>query len=244
MLSLVLWSSLAVAEPLKVLVLDLQAENVPESTARILRDEIAVDLGRDARLDVLSTEDLRRVVSVEVEKKALGCDEQSCLAEMGQALGARYIVHGSVALLGSTTIMHLNLFDTAENRSVTRETAEAKNADQLLPALRAALARVRGRMLGEPGAPAMSVHEDAGPSGLAIAGGVTGGLGVVTLGVGAVLMGLATPTFYNMTPPPEGPAPEDRVAAQGQGQLGTGLLVGGALIGAIGGALFAIGVMP
>ena len=45
MLSLVLLSSLAAAEPLKVLVLDLQAENVPESTARIVRDEIAVDMG-------------------------------------------------------------------------------------------------------------------------------------------------------------------------------------------------------
>lgn len=243
MLSLMLLSSLVAAEPLKVLVLDLQAENVPESTARIVRDEIAVDLGRDQRLDVLSTEDLRRVVSVEVERKALGCDEQSCLAEMGQALGARYIVHGSVALLGSTTIIHLSLFDSGESRSVARETAEATNADQLLPELRAALARVRGRMLGEPAAPAMSVHEDTGPPALAIAGGVTGGVGALVLGAGALLMGLAAPTFYDVTPPPEGPSPEQRVAAQGQGQIGTALLAGGVVVGAIGGALFAFGVM-
>ncbi|MBI1947334.1 MAG: hypothetical protein HYS27_16690 [Deltaproteobacteria bacterium] len=244
MLSLLLLSSLAAAEPLKVLVLDLQAENVPESTARIVRDEIAVDMSRDDRLDVLSTEDLRRVVSVEAERKALGCDEQTCLAEMGQALGARYIVHGSVALLGTTTIIHLNLFDTEASRSVARETAEAKSADNLLPELRSALARVRSRMLGAPAAPAMTVQDDAGFSGLAVVGGVAGGVGLLTLGAGVVLMGLAAPTFYDVTPPPEGPSPNDRVAAQGQGQLGTGLLLGGAVVGVVGGALLALEVLP
>ncbi|OGQ26083.1 MAG: hypothetical protein A2138_17480 [Deltaproteobacteria bacterium RBG_16_71_12] len=244
MLSLLLLSSLAAAEPLKVLVLDLQAENVPTSTARIVRDEIAVEMGRDERLDVLSTEDLRRVVSVEVEKKALGCDEQSCLSEMGQALGARYIVHGSVALLGSTTIIHLNLFDTEASRSVARETSEAKSADQLLPELRTALTRIRARMLGAPAAPAMTVQDDAGLSGLAIVGGVAGGVGVLVLGAGAVMMGMAAPTFYDVTPPEEGgPEPADRAAAQGTGQVGTGLLVGGALVGVIGGAMLALGVM-
>lgn len=243
MLSLVLLSSLAGAEPLKVLVLDLQAENVPESTARIVRDEIAVDMGRDDRLDVLSTEDLRRVVSVEAERKALGCDEQSCLAEMGQALGARYIVHGSVALLGSTTIIHLNLFDTEANRSVARETAEAKSADNLLPELRVALARIRARMLGSPAAPAMTVQDEGGISGLAIVGGAVGGVGLLVLGAGAVMMGLAAPTFYDVAPPPEGPTPENRAAAQGQGQVGTALLLGGGLVGVVGGALVAVEVM-
>lgn len=243
MLPLLLLSSLAAAEPLKVLVLDLRFEDVPESTARIVRDEIAVDMSRDQRLDVLSTEDLRRVVSVEVEKKALGCDEQSCLTEMGQALGARYIVHGSVALLGSTTIIHLNLFDTEASRSIARETAEAKRADDLLPELRAALARIRARMMGAPASPALSVRDDSGLSGLAIVGGVAGGVGLLVLGAGALLMGLAAPTFYDVTPPPEGPSPADRVAAQGQGQIGTGLLVGGAVVGAAGGALLMLEVM-
>ena len=243
MLPLLLLSSLAAAEPLKVLILDLRFDNVPESTARIVRDEIAVDMGHDERLDVLSTEDLRRVVSVEAEKKAFGCDDQSCLAEMGQALGARYIVHGSVALLGTTTIIHLNLFDTDASRSIARETAEAKNADDLLPELRAALGRVRARMLGSPAAPALSVRDDTGLSGLAIVGGAMGGVGVLVLGAGAVMMGMAAPTFYDVTAPPDGPTPEDRVAAQGQGQLGTGLLLAGAVVGVIGGALLALEVM-
>lgn len=58
------------------------------------------------------------------------------------------------------------------------------------------------------------------------------------------MMGLAAPAFYDVTPPPEGPTPEERVGAQGQGQIGTGLLLGGLLVGAVGGALVALEVMP
>ena len=37
-----------------------------------------------------------------------------------------YIVHGSVSVLGTSTIVRLNLFDTARNKAVARETAEAR----------------------------------------------------------------------------------------------------------------------
>ena len=66
MISLVLLSTLAVAEPAapppKVLVLDLRADEGGESTARLLRDEVAVVLSRGAQMEVLSSEDLRRAL--------------------------------------------------------------------------------------------------------------------------------------------------------------------------------------
>src|SRR4051812_46475428 len=108
----------AAPQTLKVLVLDLRVDAAPESTARVIRDEIAVSLGHDVRLDVLSTEDLRRVVDIDAQKRAAGCNEESCLAELGAALGARFIVHGALSVLGSTTIVHLNLFDTQSGRAV------------------------------------------------------------------------------------------------------------------------------
>src|SRR5688572_9688705 len=109
-LALALSLSAAPAAPLKVLVLDLRADGAPDAVARLVRDEVTVSLGRDKRLDVLSSEDLRRAVAVQGEQAALGCDTakaDSCLAEIGQALGARYIVHGSIGVLGGNTIVHL-----------------------------------------------------------------------------------------------------------------------------------------
>ena len=250
MISLLLWAALATGEvpaapqqpPLKVLVLDLRADDVPDSTARIIRDEITVVMSRDERLDVMSSEDLRRVVTVEAEKNALGCsNDESCLAEIGQALGARYIVHGSVAVLGSSTIIHLTLVDTDAGRAVARETAETKTTDELLPLLRAALGRVRARMLGEaPPTPA----PQAGLSGLATLGLVAGGAGVLGLAAGGAMMAAAWPAFANPAPPPEGPAPDEREAAQGLGQAGTLVLAAGAVVAAAGSALFALEVLP
>jgi TolB-like protein len=235
------------AEPMKVLVLDLRAESVPEQTARLIRDEIAVDMGRDDRLDVLSSEDLRRVVDLDAEKKTMGCDEGSCLAEVGAALGARYIVHGSIGVLGSSTIVHLNLFDTESSRSLARETAEAKTQDEILPSVRAALARVRARILGEPTpVNAATVTEDSGGGlpVLAIVGGAVAGLGVLGAIGGGVMMGLAWPTFSNGSAPDDGgPAVADRQSAQTQGAIGTVVLGAGAVLAVGGGVLLGLGVM-
>jgi TolB-like protein len=236
---------LMTAEPLKVLVLDLRAESVSQQTGRLIRDEIAVDMGRDDRLDVLSSEDLRRVISVDAERKSIGCDESSCLAEVGAALGARYIIHGSIGVLGSTTIVHLNLFDTEQGRSVSRETAEAKNADDLLPAVRGALARVRARMLGQP-QPAATVQEapSNGPPMMVIAGGGVAGLGAAVAIIGGVMMALAWPAYSNAADPKDGGvAVTEREKAQTQGMIGT-LVVGvGAAAALGGGALLVLGLM-
>ncbi|MDP2345658.1 MAG: hypothetical protein Q8O67_32240 [Deltaproteobacteria bacterium] len=233
MFAFALLASLATAEPLKVLVLDLSAEGVPTSTASLVRDEITVSLGHDLRLEVLSTEDLRRAVSVEAEKMSLGCNEASCLAEIGQAMGARYIVHGSIGALGSTTVVHLSLFDGEQSRAIARETVEAKNADDLLPNVRTALDKIRTRMLGTAGG-----DVDAGLSlGTLVGGGATA-VGAAGLVIGSVMMGLAWPTFDNRAPPPSGPSPEQRASAQRGGQAGTilaaaGVVVVGAGVGAL-----------
>jgi TolB-like protein len=247
MLSVMLLSTLAMAEPSakappKVLVLDLQSDEATESTARLLRDEVAVELSRGGRMEVLSSEDLRRAISVEAEKEAMGCEsDASCLAELGEAMGARFIVHGSVGALGSTTIVHINLFDTQQSRAVARETAESRVLDDLLPEVRAALGRVKVQMLGDdPSAPAPSPGEGMSP--LTLTGGVALGLGAAAMVVGAVMMGVAWGDYSNVTPPSEGgPSPEKRLAAQGTGSVGTFVVIGGAVVAAAGAGVFALG---
>ncbi len=229
--------------PLKVLVLDLRADTVSTDTTRLVRDEIAVDMGRDTRLDVLSSEDLRNVVSIDAQKQAMGCDESSCLAEVGAALGARYIVHGSVGQLGKTTIVHLNLFDTQTSRSVARETAEATTPETLLPAVRAALLRLRTTMLGSADVSDVAAT-GPGLSGLVIAGGAVAVAGVVGLVVGAVLIGIALPTFSDTTPPDQGgPSVADRLDAQARGRVGTVLVAVGAIVVVAGAALGVVGAL-
>jgi TolB-like protein len=211
----------------KVLVLDLRVDGGTEEVARTVRDEVAVALGSDARLDVLSSEDVRRVISVDAEKRAIGCTADSCLAEVGSALGARYIVHGSIGAVGSTTVVHLNLFDTEGNRAIARETAEETDINQLLPQVRAATARMRATMLGDSSSLPPFV----------IVGGVVVGVGVIAAIAGGIAMATAYPAFSDVS---GGHAVTDRVSAQGVGQIGTLVLAGGVMVAAGAGAFTAL----
>ncbi|MBM4282050.1 MAG: hypothetical protein FJ137_15260 [Deltaproteobacteria bacterium] len=235
MLPLLVASLLSTAEPTRVLVLDVVADGASATTARVVRDEIAQGLGGDPRLEALSSEDLRRVVSIEAERRAIGCVDDSCFAEIGQALGARYVVHGSLSAVGALRVVRISVLDTETNRSVLRETVDARSDEDLLPRVRDAMTRVRGRLLDglalAPPAGASSSSSFAPAwSPLQWGGAVVGGVGVAAVAVGGVAMGRAWPTFAD----PRADL-DARNQAQRDGQVGTALFVGGLAVAVAGG---------
>ena len=253
------------AEPLKVLVLDLRSEGEKDTTTRVIRDAVVVELGRDERLEVLSSEDLRRMVTVQSEREVLGCSAESCLAELGAAMGARYIVHGSVGDLGGTTVVNLNLFDTELNKAVARENAEVTNKAALLPAIRAVVERIRARIRppggaapAQPAAPPLGTFTSKPPTEadhttttggpppalpwLAIGGGTALGIGLLGTAIAGTGALLQTSIASDSRPPAiSGHSPEERLEAQATGR--TLLLLTGvsAAIAAAGGAVLALG---
>lgn len=200
---------------IRILVLDVKSDSVAAETTRAIREEIAVELARDAKLSVLSTEDLRAAVSIEAESRALGCDSTSCLAEVGAAMGARFIVHASVATVGGARAVYLNLFDTERNEAVAREVVEAATDAQLLASVRVGAARIRERIGGrsEPGQELPGEPLDM----LVVAGGVTASAGIVGVVVGgAVALGQLS-TVNDL----DGATVADRQSAQGTGAVAT-----------------------
>ncbi len=233
MLPLLVASLLTTAEPMRVLVLDVVADGASTTTARVVRDEVAQGLDGDQRLEALSSEDLRRVVSVEAERRAVGCADDSCFAEVGQALGARYVVHGSLSAVGALRVVRLSVLDTETNRSVVRETVDARSDEELLPKVRDAVVRVRGRLLdGLPTAQPASLSSSPSSWSPLQAGSAVGvGVGLAAAVAGTAVMGAAWPTFAD----PRADL-EARNQAQRDGQIGTALLVGGLAVAAACGA--------
>ncbi|MDP2340958.1 MAG: hypothetical protein Q8O67_08375 [Deltaproteobacteria bacterium] len=224
---------LAGGEVSRVLVLDLRAEGVDPATARLVRDEITAGLAQSKGLEVLSTEDLRRMVSMEAEKEAAGCTDESCLAEIGAAMGARFIVHGSVGLIGDTTLVQVSLFDTSANRAIARETADAANANELLPSLRAAVRRLRVSIGGETEPLAWQLP--VGGSALAV--------GAITLLIGGTITAVQASIAGDVTPPGSGgPAPDDRLQAQETGRTALVFAVVGGVVSAAGGGILGWGL--
>lgn len=213
--------------------MDLVTDGDPQ-VAVVVRNEVAAALGRGGRLEVLSSEDLRRLMDVAAGRAAAGCaDDAGCLAEVGNALGARYVVHGNVGTLGGATLVQISLFDTEAAVAIGRETAQADTLDALVPAVRAAASRLRLPVLPEGAEPFPWLAATAL------------GAGATVLAAGAIAAAVAWPVVVDVTLPSSGgPTPEERQGMQAVGAAGViGGGVGVALAG-VGALLLLVGDAP
>lgn len=142
----------AKAEKLRVLVLDLKGGGLEPDQLASLTGYLTVSLSEYRALEVLSGADMRAMVELEGEKQALGCtDDTSCLAELAGALGARLVVFGQMAKLGSRYLMNLNLFDSDAGKAVGRAAISADSLDGLMEQLPGAVHKLAAPFLEEEG---------------------------------------------------------------------------------------------
>lgn len=232
----------APAASVRVLVLDFKNEGVPEQVPGLVRDVLTSHLTESTDAYVFSAEDLRRTLDVEAQKEALGCDDESCLAEIASAMGAEYIFFGTVGALGSITIVNLNLL-AAEGgaggaRAVARRTVEVTALEELPRELRAATSALAAEVLPE-GATRAPPAPSAGPPMPLIAGSALAGTGVLVGVAGAATAFALASVVADETPRSAGgPSIGDKRLAQGVGLGAAGAAaVGGAI--ALGGLAWA-----
>jgi hypothetical protein len=123
------------AERVRVLTLPLESAKLSPATVRLIEGSITAALSSHNRLQVLSSEDIRRVLELEAQKQVVGCDDSSCLLELAGAMGAEQVVYGRVQKLGSILVTQLNLFDAAQAQAVSRREFKADSVEELLDAL-------------------------------------------------------------------------------------------------------------
>lgn len=82
-------------------------------------------------VDVLTRADLRAALAVESDKQALGCADESCLAEIAAALDARAVLFGTLGALDDELVLQLNLFDSQQANSAGRAVARAPSTREL-----------------------------------------------------------------------------------------------------------------
>ena len=127
----------------RVLLLDLEGKGVAPETVEIIYDLVATQLSTHKEFDVITSQDLRQLATLEVEKQKAGCGiDESCLAELAGAMGTRYVVYGKVGLLGKKTMITLNLFDSVDAKSVAREQVAVIELDELTDMMPLAVTRL------------------------------------------------------------------------------------------------------
>jgi TolB-like protein len=102
---------------LKAAVMDLSATaSLPKDLVASLSGVVAETLDKTGAFKAISSQDIVRILNYEAQKQQLGCDDMSCIAEIGGALGADYLVTGSLTRSGSKVVIQMQLANIRSSR--------------------------------------------------------------------------------------------------------------------------------
>lgn len=224
----------ALVEPKpKILVLDFRDDGVGANAVRVIHDTLVSHVSKDTRLDVISTEDVRQAVEREAERRAVSnCNEEGCLAEIADALGAQLTLYGTAGKLGDLVIVNVSLYDARTARSVGRETIEVGS----LEGLPAPLRRAGDNLIAQLGLAETSPEFSPGPlfwTGTAIAA-----VGLATGSVGAIVFAANVDSYKRDD---LNPSFDDKTGAKTAQDLGLYFAIGGGAGLVVGGVLLGVG---
>lgn len=177
----VLLAQPAPIEKPKLIVLDLAAAGgVDETIAGALAQSITAQVASRGLFDVLGASEVQTLLSVERQKQLLGCNEDAteCFTELAGALGARFVLSGTLAKLGDSYQLTLQMLDSQKGQSVGR-------AIRIAPSLEALQALLPWAIADATGTPPPPRPSNALPYSVVLAGGLLaaggGVVGVTTL---------------------------------------------------------------
>ena len=104
--------------------LNVKAERgVDASLATLISEAILSELKASSRFaSVIGSSDMQTMIDMEQQKQALGCDENTCLAQLGGALGVPYLLSGSLGSVGGQFMLNLKIIQVEESRVAERKT--------------------------------------------------------------------------------------------------------------------------
>lgn len=118
-------------------VLDLRPTGISAVSAQNLTQVLSVTVKSIEGASVISREDIAAMLQLDAAKMSAGCADDSCMAQIGGALGVDRLISGDVGLLGEQYIVNLRLIDVRHGEVENRIT-ETYHGDeeQLLRAVR------------------------------------------------------------------------------------------------------------
>jgi len=168
---------------------------IESKTGTLLDEQFLTELAQLAPADVtlLGASDVVTMLGQAQQRQLAGCDDASCLVEIGQALGARHLIVTSLGKLGDKFLVTAKLVDVENARVPVRKSlaVDGKESELLkaVGALASSLAAAQGWSgpveAANPVAGA-GTAEDSSSSRFLVAGVVTASGGVLaTAGFGA-----------------------------------------------------------
>lgn len=145
-----MWIALALlsAAPVKVAVNDFSANGaLDREIVGALQERFAQGLARAGRAEVLTSRAIAAVLGLERQKQLLGCQDDSCLAELSGALGVDALAVGDVVRLDATMLLNVRIIDVRSAKTLATSSATATSLDALLARVDAAAAELERKLL-------------------------------------------------------------------------------------------------
>jgi TolB-like protein len=161
----------------RLLVTDLTAQGASAQEAAAMTDAVVQGLTERNLFEVLSRRDVETLLTAERQRQLLGtCDSspEACAQDVGGALGARYVLSGSLSKLGPTYELALQVLDTVKGRPVGRSTRLAGELSTLRKLVPWSVAEASGSPLPPPASRVLPYGLIGGGSAALLGGGVYG----------------------------------------------------------------------
>lgn len=140
----------ALAEPEKeqaapgLVVLDVgMGPGVSEKLAQLLGEVLLVNLQQSRAFGTItSSADLQSMLELDQQKAVLGCEDDSCLVQLGGMLGVPYLLRCRVGMVGQSYLVTVHLVGVEAATVVARAMSEAKAEGDLPVAIASAVPRL------------------------------------------------------------------------------------------------------
>jgi TolB-like protein len=104
---------------LRVAVYDFTTDAVEPRVGRFVTDAMVAELRKLEGVSVVAMDEVRAMLTHEANRELVGCDSgESCLSEIGDALGVDEIVVGGLATVGGASVVTIRRIDQANARAV------------------------------------------------------------------------------------------------------------------------------
>jgi formylglycine-generating enzyme required for sulfatase activity len=127
----------------KIVVWDLDANNLPASFARTLTSILITEITKLKKYEAYTQENVRTLAGWTPERVKLGCTDHKCLIALGQLEIAK-LISGSVGKIGNTYSISLNLFDTQSAKAENGASEVCRTEDELIRQFQQAIRKLFG----------------------------------------------------------------------------------------------------
>ncbi len=105
-------------KPIRVAVYDLTGTGLDKKHLALITDSLISEIRKLQNVSAMGMNEIQALLSLEEQRQMLGCSDESCLLEVAAALGADYIILGSIGKIGDESVFTLKRLEMRTGKAL------------------------------------------------------------------------------------------------------------------------------